>query len=108
VTLPAPCYRVEAGAVVLAVRLTPRAARDEIDGVGALSDGRAVAQIRVRALPAGGAANAALDRQLENTFRAPKTAETIIDGHTARLKQVKVAGDTARLIEAIEKWPRSA
>ena len=54
------CYRIEPGGVLLAVRLTPRAARDAVDGTGALSDGRPVALVRVRALPSEGAANAAL------------------------------------------------
>ena len=54
------CYRVEPAAVVLTVRLTPRAARDSIDGVGTLSDGREVVLARVRAVPDKGEANRAL------------------------------------------------
>ena len=37
-----PAFRTEAGAIVLAVRLTPRAGRDAIDGKAVLSDGREV------------------------------------------------------------------
>ena len=68
------CYRVEPGAIVLTVRLTPKADRDAIDGIGVLADGRAVAQVRVRALPEDGAANAALVALIAKTFGRPKSA----------------------------------
>jgi uncharacterized protein YggU (UPF0235/DUF167 family) len=103
-----PCYRVEAGGVLLAVRLTPRAGRDSIDGVGVLSDGRAVALARVRALPADGEANAALAALIAKRLRMPKSAVTIAAGHTARLKQVRIAGDSVALGKEIESWPTSS
>lgn len=103
-----PCYRLEAGSILLTVRLTPRAARDSIDGVGILSDGRAVALARVRALPAEGEANAALAALIAKRLRVPKSAVTIATGHTARLKQVRIAGDPAALGKEIDRWPSSA
>ena len=54
------CYRVEPGAIVLTVRLTPRADRDAITGISTLADGQVVASARVRAVPEDGAANKAL------------------------------------------------
>lgn len=98
----AACYRHEAGGLLLAVRLTPRAARDGIDGVGLLADGRAVALIRIRALPAEGAANAALTALLAKSLRVGKSAVTIAAGHGARLKQV--AGDPDALAREIDRW----
>jgi len=100
----APCYRVEAGGLLLTVRLTPRAARDGIDGVGLLADGRAVALIRVRALPAEGAANAALTALLAKCLRVRKSGVTIASGHGARLKQVRIAGDADALAREIDRW----
>jgi uncharacterized protein YggU (UPF0235/DUF167 family) len=105
---PARCYRAEAGGVLLAVRLTPRAARDALDGVALLSDGRPVALARVRALPADGAANAALVALVAKGLRLPKSAVTIAAGHTARLKQVRIAGDPAALAREIDAWATSA
>jgi uncharacterized protein (TIGR00251 family) len=98
------CYRREAGGLLLSVRLTPRAGRDAVDGVGALSDGRAVAQVRVRALPAEGEANAALTTLLAKRLRVPKSAVTIAAGHSARVKQVRIAGDPDVLAREIDGW----
>jgi hypothetical protein len=103
-----PCYRIEPAAVVLTVRLTPKAARDSLDGIGALSDGRAVALARVRAVPDKGQANRALVELLAKTLRVPKSAVEVIAGATGRLKQVRVAGEPQALREAIDAWPRSA
>ena len=102
------CYRIEPAAIVLTVRLTPKAARDSVDGVGALSDGRAVALARVRAVPDKGQANRALVALLAKTLRVPKSAVEVIAGATARLKQVRIAGEPQTLSGAIEAWPRSA
>ena len=98
------CYRLEPAAVVLTVRLTPRAARDSIDGVGALSDGRAVVLARVRAVPDKGEANRALVELLARALRVPKSAVEVIAGATARLKQVRIAGQPRALSGAIEAW----
>jgi len=102
------CYRIEPGAVILTVRLTPKAGRDSIDGVGALSDGRAVTLARVRAVPDKGEANRALVELLARTLRVPKSAVEVTAGATARLKQVRIAGDPQALSAAIEAWPSAA
>jgi len=102
------CYRVEADAIVLAVRLTPRADRDAVEGIGVLADGREVARVRVRALPEAGAANAALIRMMAKTFGRPKSAVTVVAGAGQRLKQVKIAGETADLVRIVESWPKRA
>jgi uncharacterized protein YggU (UPF0235/DUF167 family) len=65
------CYRAVAGGVVIAVRLTPKAARETIDGIGRLSDGREVLIARVRTPPADGAANAALVMLLAKALKVP-------------------------------------
>lgn len=102
------CYRVEPGAVVLTVRLTPKAQRDSLDGIGALSDGRAVALARVRAVPDKGQANRALVELLAKSLGVPKSAIEVIAGATARLKQVRIAGEPRALSGMIDAWPRSA
>jgi uncharacterized protein YggU (UPF0235/DUF167 family) len=92
---------------VLEVRLTPGASRDGIDGVKLLSDGQAVATIRVRAVPDSGAANRALCVLLAGTLGVPKAAVGVISGATARRKRIRVAGDPAALASAIDAWPRT-
>ena len=101
-----PCHRVVPGGVVLSVRLTPKAARDSVDGIGRLFDGREVVMAHVRAVPADGAANAALIALLGKALKVPKSAIGLAAGGAARLKQVKVAGDAARLSAMIGTWPR--
>jgi hypothetical protein len=94
-------YRREAGALVVAVRLTPKAHRDSVDGVGVLSNGTEVVQARVRALPADGAANAALVKLLAGSLRLPKSAVEVVAGHAQRVKQVRIAGDPDDLANRI-------
>jgi uncharacterized protein (TIGR00251 family) len=91
------CYRLDPAGVVVTVRLTPKAARDSIDGVGELSDGRAILLARVRAIPDKGKANRALCELLAKTLQVPKSAVEVIVGATARLKQVRIAGDPQAL-----------
>lgn len=100
-----PCFRAEAGAIVLAVRLTPKGGRDAIDGVATLADAREVALVRVRAVPEDGAANAALIALLAKAFKRPKSAVAIVAGATGRLKQVRISGEPKELVEIVERWP---
>jgi uncharacterized protein (TIGR00251 family) len=97
-------YRVEEGAVVFAVRLTPKAHLDRIDGTAVLSDGRMVVQVRVRPAPAEGAANEALVALIAKTLRRPKSAIAIVSGATQRVKQLRVRGEVTNLVPSIEAW----
>ncbi len=72
------------------VRLTPRAARDEI--VGWQGE---VLRVRVTAPPVSGKANAALERLLAGALRLPKSAVRITAGAQARDKTVAVDGATS-------------
>lgn len=98
----APSYMTitEAG-VILAVRLTPRAGRDRIEGEGVDAEGRGHLRIAVRAPPVDGEANAALVAFLAKTLKRPKSAVRIVAGETARLKRVAVDGDAAALHAAL-------
>ncbi len=69
------------------VRLTPRAARDEI--VGWQGD---VLRVRVTAPPAEGKANAALERLLAGAVGVPKSAVRVVSGTRAREKTVAIEG----------------
>jgi len=86
-------YRRLPDGIMLAVRLTPKAGHDGIDGIATLSDGRPVLAVRVRAAPDKGEANAALAALMAKSLHVPKSAVTIAAGRTARLKQVRIDGD---------------
>lgn len=99
--MDAPPWRADAAGVIVAVRLTPKGGRDAVDGVALLSDGRAVLAARVRAAPEKGAANAALLALLAAAAGVPRAAVTLHSGATARLKQVRIAGDPAAIVAAL-------
>ena len=100
------CYRVEPEAIVLSVRLTPRADRDSVEGVAVLADGRAVVQARVRALAEAGAANKALVALLAKAFRRPKSALRLVAGASGRIKQIRIAGNPADLAATVAGWSK--
>ncbi|WP_102960720.1 DUF167 family protein [Mangrovicella endophytica] len=83
-------WREERGALLLSVRLTPRAALDRIDGVATGADGRTVLQARVRAVPEKGRANAALAILIADWLDRPKSAVSVVAGGTSRLKTVRL------------------
>jgi uncharacterized protein YggU (UPF0235/DUF167 family) len=85
--------------LVLFVRLTPRSARDGIDGIDILSDGTPVLKARVRAVPEKGLANEALRKLLAATAGLPASRATLLAGDTARRKSVLLTGDGAALAE---------
>jgi uncharacterized protein (TIGR00251 family) len=98
------CFRKEAEGIVLTVRLTPKANRDSIDGVGSLADGTGVALARVRAVPEDGAANAALIVLVAKSLGVPKSAVTLVRGATQRVKQMRIAGEAERLAAVVDSW----
>ena len=100
------CFKAVADGIVLAVRLTPRGGRDAIDGTARLSDGREVLAVRVRAVPADGAANAGLIALIAKQAGVARSAVTIAAGTTSRVKQVKIIGDTNALAAVVEKLAR--
>jgi uncharacterized protein (TIGR00251 family) len=82
--------------VVLAVRVRPRASKNEIAGVieGAL-------KIRLQAPAAEDRANEALCVFLAELLRRPKSAVRILAGERSRLKRVEIAGVTAAEVEGL-------
>ena len=91
------------GGLSLTVRLTPKGGRDAVDGVERLADGRAVLKARVRVAASEGAANAALLRLIAATLGIAPSRVELAGGATARIKRLKVAGDSAALIANLEK-----
>ena len=76
----------------IAVRLTPRAKADGIDGWETDEHGRPFLKARVRARPVEGEANAALERLLAEALGVAKSAVRVDKGAQSRLKQVRVTG----------------
>ncbi|MAY28051.1 MAG: hypothetical protein CL627_02170 [Aurantimonas sp.] len=88
-------------AVLVDIRLTPKSAADRIEGSVTDAAGRAFLKARVRAVPEDGKANAALLKLLARTIGVPKSAVTLVAGHTSRVKTLRLAGDAGRLAVAL-------
>jgi uncharacterized protein (TIGR00251 family) len=85
--------------VVIAVRVTPRAGRDEVVGV----DAAGILRVRVAAAPVEGAANRALVRTLAATLDMPPSAVTVVAGANGRQKRVRLQGLDAASLAV--RWP---
>ena len=96
-------WRYSTQGVSVAVRVTPRGGRDEIDGVETLANGRSVVKIRVRAIAEGGEANRAVMELLAKALGVPKAKVRVLSGTTSRLKQIAVDGDPAKLGDALRQ-----
>ena len=84
------------GAVILLVRVQPRASKDEIAGEinGAL-------KIRLRAPAVEDRANEALVEFLAELLKTPKSAVRILSGDRSRTKRIEIHGVTRQQIEAL-------
>jgi uncharacterized protein YggU (UPF0235/DUF167 family) len=88
--------RRTSGGVILAVRLTPKAARDEIVGIEDRG-GESVLKARVRTVPEAGRANAALETLIAHWLGLPPSRVSVAHGGKSRLKQVAIDGDAEAL-----------
>ena len=85
-----------AGTVIFAVRVQPRASKDEIVGemAGAI-------KIRLQAPALEGRANEALIEFLARLLKTPKGAVRILNGERSRIKRVEIRGVTKQQIEGL-------
>ena len=105
---PRDPWRYSIQGISVALRVTPRGGRDDIDGIETLADGRSVVKIRVRAIAEGGEANRAVTELLAKTLGVPRAKVRILSGVTSRLKQMAVDGDPTKLGEALRKATAAA
>jgi len=82
------------GGVTFAVRVVPRASRNQIAGV----EGGAL-KIKLTAPPVEGAANAALIEFVAEWLGVRRSAVSIVSGDKARNKVVRVSGVTRKRME---------
>src|SRR5260370_27587200 len=84
------------GAVILAVRVQPRASKTEISGVldGAL-------KVRLQAPALEDPANEALCEFLAHLLKTPKSAVRIVSGHRSRRQRAGIRGVTQQQVLAL-------
>lgn len=88
----------------VAVRLTPKAARDRVDGLAEDAAGGRVLKVSVTAVPEDGKANAALIKFLSKQWRVAKSSMEIVQGATDRRKVIQLSGDTQDLLGRLSQW----
>lgn len=76
----------------LHIRLTPKASSNRIGGEHVLPDGTKQLKAYVTAVPENGKANEALIALLSKHFKVPKSAITLLKGHTDRNKLLEISG----------------
>ena len=96
-------WRYSTEGISVALRVTPRGGRDDIDGVEILANGRSVVKVRVRAIAEGGEANRAVTELLAKALGVPRRSVRVLSGTTSRLKQIAVDGDPRRLGDTLRK-----
>lgn len=96
-------FRKTPEGLLIRVRLTPNAAKDQIVGVENNADGKPHLKVKVRAAPEKGKANKSLIRFLAKSLGLPKSSFGVISGHTSRAKTLLIAG-SQKEIQA--KWQK--
>jgi len=95
---PAPNLKVrqtETG-VAVAVCLTPKSARDTVEGVEEFG-GDPVLKARVQAVPEDGRANAALEALIAKWLDVPRSSVSVVQGVKSRTKIVAIDGNAIGL-----------
>ena len=100
-------WRYSTGGVSVALRVTPRGGRDDIDGIETLANGRPVVKVRVRAIAEGGEANRAVTELLATSLGVSKASVRLLSGATSRIKQIAVDGDPKKLGEGLRNLTAS-
>lgn len=84
------------GAIVLSVRVQPRARRNAIEG-----EWQGALKVRLTAPPVDDKANAALCSLLAEYLNIPRAAVRILAGERSRVKRVEIRGVTAQQVQEL-------
>ena len=104
-------WRQDGNDLLLSVRLTPGAAREDISGGWTDEKGAQWLGARVRAVAEKGRANAALIALLAKGLDWPRSAISLESGDSNRLKRLRIKGGadaSARLAAIIREWVEAA
>jgi len=87
--------------VRIAIRLTPRARADRLEGIARLADGAAVLKVSVTAPPLEDRANDALLQLLAREWDLPRRDLALVGGRKSRNKIVRIAGEPTALMRRL-------
>ncbi len=89
-------WRLGDGCVIVRVRVTPKSSTETIDGVAPTTE-RLAFKARVRAMPAEGEANTALEKLVARWLDVPRSAVRVTHGAKSRVKSLTISGETSCL-----------
>lgn len=96
-------FRLGDGGVLMALRVTPKASRDQIEGLYTAADGAVFLKVKVRAAPDKGKANAAVTEVLAAALGLPRSSLSVVSGAADRTKTLLAqSGNPAALLAEIE------
>ena len=94
-------WRITDGCVIVRVRVTPKSSIESVTGVGETAEGLAFLA-RVRAVPAEGEANAALEKLVARWLDVPKSRVRVTQGAKSRVKSLTISEETGCLEERLK------
>ena len=92
------------GAIQFAVRVSPRASRQAVEGIVRDADGAKLLKVAVNAAPDDGKANQAVLALLAKTIGIAKSRLSLVSGVTARKKVVRLEAVDAALLTRLNDW----
>lgn len=98
--------RIDGADLLLAIRLTPKSAKDSIGGIWQDDKGAVWLQASVRAVPEKGKANAALIQRIAKRLNMAPKDIALESGDTSRLKRLRLigrAGEADRITQELER-----
>jgi uncharacterized protein (TIGR00251 family) len=93
-----------AGGVRVALRVTPKAAQDRIQGLAADASGQVRLKVAVRAVPEDGKANESVVRLLAKAWQVPRSAVALVAGQHDRSKLLQIDGEPQELLARLTGW----
>ena len=86
--------------ISLRVRVTPKSSVESVLGLCETAEGTAL-QVKVRAVPEDGAANAAVEKLIAAWLKMPKSSVSLRSGAKSRVKLLHVHGDSSTLVQRL-------
>lgn len=97
-------WRLDGDDLMLAIRLTPRSAKEGVGGLWRDGSGAVWLQAQVRAVPEKGKANEALIRLLAKRLHVPAKDIVVDSGGGSRLKRLRLIGRAQGAAPMIKDW----
>jgi uncharacterized protein (TIGR00251 family) len=93
-------WRASKTGLRIVLRVTPRSARDDIEGTMQTAEGPAL-KVRVRAVAEDGKANRSVENIVARWLGVARTSVTVAAGGKSRIKTLDISGEPGELVALI-------